>query len=201
MRSASCPTSSWCRRATEPSGSALLQLLRERRCLLVLDNFETLFEPGQREGGYREGLDGYGRLLRWWAKAAHQSCLVLTSREAPPELAELGGAAARALQLGGLGVAEAQALLADKHWSGTHERGRIVQPLRRQWAGAENRRRSASASCTAGRSAFPRGRGRQAPSSAGSGACWPSRSSAARRPSSSSCGCWPWSVSRCAWRR
>ncbi len=29
--------------------AALLQLLRERRCLLVLDNSETLFEPGQTE--------------------------------------------------------------------------------------------------------------------------------------------------------
>jgi hypothetical protein len=28
--------------------AALLQLLRARRCLLVLDNSETLFEPGQR---------------------------------------------------------------------------------------------------------------------------------------------------------
>ena len=35
--------------------AALLQLLRERRCLLVLDNFETLLEPGQREGRYRPG--------------------------------------------------------------------------------------------------------------------------------------------------
>src|SRR5262249_50686593 len=41
----------------------LLDLLRGRRCLLVLDNSETLFEPGQREGCYRAGMDGYGRLL------------------------------------------------------------------------------------------------------------------------------------------
>jgi len=32
---------------------ALLGLLRDRPCLLVLDNFETLFEPGQEEGRYR----------------------------------------------------------------------------------------------------------------------------------------------------
>src|SRR5262249_62323269 len=32
---------------------ALLQLLRDRRCLLVLDNGETLLEPGQAEGRYR----------------------------------------------------------------------------------------------------------------------------------------------------
>ena len=37
---------------------SLLRLLRTSRCLLVLDNSETLFEPGQREGCYRDGMDG-----------------------------------------------------------------------------------------------------------------------------------------------
>jgi WD40 repeat protein/transcriptional regulator with XRE-family HTH domain len=98
--------------------TALLQLLRERRCLLVLDNSETLFEPGQREGRYRTGMDGYGRLLQAVGDASHQSCLVLTSREAPPELVVLGGAV-RTLELSGLGVDEAQLLLGPKHLWGT----------------------------------------------------------------------------------
>ncbi len=46
------------------------------------------------------------------ARAGHQSCLVLTSREAPPELAALGGAAVRSFALGGLDVAEGRTLLA-----------------------------------------------------------------------------------------
>ena len=75
--------------------TALLQLLRSRRCLLVLDNSETLFEPGQREGRYRAGMEGYGRVLQAIGEASHQSCLVLTSREAPPELAALGGRSTR----------------------------------------------------------------------------------------------------------
>src|SRR4029453_6829144 len=74
--------------ATESErNAALLQLLRARRCLLVLDNSETLFEPGQTEGQYRPGMGGYGQLLRSVGEPTHQSCLVLTSREAPPELA------------------------------------------------------------------------------------------------------------------
>ena len=40
--------------------AVLLRLLRERRCLLVLDNFETLLEPGQREGA----LPGRARGVR-----------------------------------------------------------------------------------------------------------------------------------------
>src|SRR6266545_3508581 len=66
--------------------TALLQLLRDRRCLLVLDNSETLFEPGQREGRYREGMAGYGGLLQAVGGSNHQSCLFLTSREAPKKL-------------------------------------------------------------------------------------------------------------------
>ncbi len=37
---------------------ALLQLLRVRRCLLVLDYVETVLEPGRNEGRYRAGMEG-----------------------------------------------------------------------------------------------------------------------------------------------
>jgi transcriptional regulator with XRE-family HTH domain len=125
------PTSEWLigaigfvsdQRVTPPQSeaeqlAALLQLLRNRASLLVLDNFETLLEPGQREGGYRDGFGGYGRLLHAIGAGRHQSCLVLTSRESPSELATLGSAV-RTLHLGGLGVAETQVLLANKELSG-----------------------------------------------------------------------------------
>jgi transcriptional regulator with XRE-family HTH domain len=100
--------------------AALLHLLRARRCLLVLDNAETLFEPGQSEGRYRAGMDGYGQVSQAVGEATHQSCLILTSREAPPELATLGRGV-RALEVHGLGSAEAQALLADKQLLGDAE--------------------------------------------------------------------------------
>jgi WD40 repeat protein len=93
--------------------TALLRLLRASRCLLVLDNFEALFEPGQSEGRYRAGMEEYGRILQAVGETSHQSCLMLTSREAPPELAVLGSRL-RVLELHGLGVDESQALLASK---------------------------------------------------------------------------------------
>ena len=62
-------------------------------------------------------MAGYGRLLQAVGEDRHQSCLGLTSREAPRELAVLG-AGARWLELRGLGTAEAQALLADKQLIG-----------------------------------------------------------------------------------
>jgi transcriptional regulator with XRE-family HTH domain len=52
----------------------LLELLRATPCLLVLDNSETLFEPGQREAAIEQawmGMDGYSRpLVRLHTRAA-----------------------------------------------------------------------------------------------------------------------------------
>jgi WD40 repeat protein/transcriptional regulator with XRE-family HTH domain len=96
----------------------LFELLRDRASLLVLDNFETLLEPAQRDRQYRNGYAEYGNLLRLAAQTSHKSCLVVTSREAPPEWSTLGGTAVRTLELGGLGVPEGQILLAPKQLSG-----------------------------------------------------------------------------------
>jgi transcriptional regulator with XRE-family HTH domain len=101
--------------------AALLRLLRERRCLLVLDNAETLYEPGQRDGRYRAGMAGYGRLLQAVGETSHQSCLVVTSREAPPELAVLDSDTVRTFKLGGLGVLEGQVMLAHQQLAGEEE--------------------------------------------------------------------------------
>ena len=46
----------------------LLQLLRERRCLLVLDNSETLFEPGQGRGAIGPVTAGTVACCRRWPK-------------------------------------------------------------------------------------------------------------------------------------
>lgn len=55
--------------APPPRGEAaqirlLLELLTETRCLLVLDNFETVLQAGERTGGYRPGYEIYGELVR-----------------------------------------------------------------------------------------------------------------------------------------
>ncbi len=60
----------------------LLGYLRERRVLLVLDNMESILEPGEA-GAYRPGYAPYGQLIRQLATLKHRSHLVLTSRERP----------------------------------------------------------------------------------------------------------------------
>lgn len=64
--------------------------LRTSRCLVVLDNVETILQPG-RTAQYCTGYEGYGELFRLVGETAHQSCLILTSREKPGEISALEG--------------------------------------------------------------------------------------------------------------
>jgi WD40 repeat protein/transcriptional regulator with XRE-family HTH domain len=99
----------------------LMEIVAEAPTLLVLDNVETILKPGERTGGYIRGYAGYGELFNRLAQTPHRSCLLLTSREEPPELGPLKGAGGptRTMGLGGLDVADARVLLRDKMLRGT----------------------------------------------------------------------------------
>ena len=98
----------------------LLHCLRDSRCLIILDNVETILLPGECAGYYRAGYETYSRFFRLFAETAHESCLIFTSREKPAEMAALEGAELRArfLQLKGSPEA-AQKLLQLKGLSGS----------------------------------------------------------------------------------
>jgi WD40 repeat protein/DNA-binding SARP family transcriptional activator len=82
---------------------ALIGLLRERRCLVVLDNSESILQTGGRAGTYRAGYEGYGQLLRRVAEGRGTSAIVLTSREQPLDLVLLEGEGyVRSLRLSGI---------------------------------------------------------------------------------------------------
>ncbi|BAZ49303.1 WD-40 repeat-containing protein [Nostoc sp. NIES-4103] len=95
--------------------SKLMEYLRQHRCLLVLDNLETLMQDGTYAGSFQTEYEGYGELLRCVGEVPHRSCLLLTSREKPNEIAALAGEIlpVRSLQLTGLN-AEAQEILTIK---------------------------------------------------------------------------------------
>jgi WD40 repeat protein len=106
----------------------LLKYLRSSRCLLLLDNVESILlgsdsQPtrnsyssrmppaiaqrgifASRIGSYRHGYEGYGQLITCIGETSHNSCLVLTTREKPKGLATLEGETlpVRCLQLKGL---------------------------------------------------------------------------------------------------
>jgi WD40 repeat protein len=90
----------------------LLQVLRQQRCLLILDNLESILQP-QARGAYRPGYEAYGQLFQLLAQSDHQSCVLVTSREQPKDLLNLASDSqrVRSLQLGGLAAEASQALL------------------------------------------------------------------------------------------
>lgn len=61
----------------------LIHYLDSSRCLIVLDNAESIIQTGNHIGQYREGYQGYGDLLKRIAQSSHRSCLLITSREKP----------------------------------------------------------------------------------------------------------------------
>jgi hypothetical protein len=99
----------------------LLQYLQQQRCLLVLDNAETILRGGDQAGRYREGYEGYGDLILRVGETAHQSLLIVTSREKPREFGRLEGAASpvRTLNLAGVDQDDGKALLHDKGLEGS----------------------------------------------------------------------------------
>jgi WD40 repeat protein len=69
----------------------LLEYLSSSRCLIVLDNMESILEDKKRIGIYRNGYEDYGILLNRLGTSEHKSCVILTSREEPNEIANLEG--------------------------------------------------------------------------------------------------------------
>jgi WD40 repeat protein len=122
----------------------LIDRLRKMRTLLVFDNVEALLQAERLEGRYREGYGAYGTLFQGIVEAARQSCLLLTSREMPGELAHLEGTSrpVRTLRLSGMERASSQELLQDKRLKGTElEWDRFINyysgnPLALKMAGA-----------------------------------------------------------------
>lgn len=111
--------------------SLLIDYLRSSRCLLILDNAESILRSGTRAGLYREGYSEYGEILRRVGEATHISCLVLTSREKPKEVALLEGEALpiRSFPLSGLKSVDGQEIFkakglseAEDEWAAVIER-------------------------------------------------------------------------------
>ena len=71
---------------TGASISDLLEVLRQKRCLVVLDDFEATLQDGELVGAYRQGCEGYSDLLQRIGSERHQSTLILIGREQPKEI-------------------------------------------------------------------------------------------------------------------
>ncbi len=92
--------------------SLLFDYLRTQRCLLILDNAESIMQGGERAGSYRNGYENYGQLLLRIGQTSHQS-LLITSREQPREIVRLAAETplVRTLPLAGLDAVVGEELL------------------------------------------------------------------------------------------
>lgn len=109
--------------------SLLLEHLRQHRCLLILDNVESLMQDRSLAGYYRAGYEDYGELFKRVGTERHQSCLLLTSRENPTEMVELEARdfPVYTLSMSGLPEAEAHKLLRAKGLSDEEHWGTLVE--------------------------------------------------------------------------
>ncbi len=113
-----------------PSISLLLRQLREKRCLLILDSMDSIFQAGDRTGQCLPGYEAYHQLIEQIATVNHQSCLLLTSREQPQGLEQWSGdhLPVRSITLKGLATAAGQQILTDKGWNKSNlEQDTLIQ--------------------------------------------------------------------------
>ena len=101
---------------TNHSIPALMEQLRQKRCLLILDNLESILQAGNRSGQYQQGYEDYRQLFARIADESHQSCLILTGREQPGGFAVRSGenSPVRSIKLFGVSPPVCQQILADK---------------------------------------------------------------------------------------
>jgi hypothetical protein len=89
-----------------------MEYLRKNRCLIILDDVQTILSSGQLAGNYRPECENYSILFRQIGETTHNSCLILNSWEPPKEITALKGenSPVRTLQLKGIGVAATEIL-------------------------------------------------------------------------------------------
>ena len=99
----------------------LIEYLKNLRCLLVLDNIESLLCDGKRAGEFREGYEEYGDFLRRLGDTDHQSNVILTTREKPKQIAVMEGdnLPVRTYRLYGLGEEAGKEVLLIKGLTGS----------------------------------------------------------------------------------
>ena len=104
--------------------SKLMECLINHRCLLILDNVETILASGGQVGQCRPGYEGYSQLLKSVGEVPSQSCVLFTSREKPREMVPLEGerTGVQSLLLKGLNSTEGQELFQQKgKFTGTEQ--------------------------------------------------------------------------------
>jgi DNA replication protein DnaC len=96
--------------------NVLLKFLRKHRCLIIIDDLQMLFQPGQLAGQYQAEFEGYYLLFKQIAELSHTSSLLLITSEQPEDAIATRHKFTRCLKLAGLGESAKQ-ILRDKELS------------------------------------------------------------------------------------
>lgn len=114
--------------------SQLVEYMRVHRCLVILDEAETILCPGQPVGYYLEGNESYGELFRrlGMGRESHNSCLVLIGREQLKDIALMQEETSlvKSLQLSGLEDEAARQLFRAKGLSDEKDWKQLLQIYR-----------------------------------------------------------------------
>lgn len=98
--------------STDELLSLLIDKLRSHRCLIILDDIQTILSSRQIAGNYRPEYENYSTLFKRIGETCHNSCLIVNSWEPPREIVALNreNARVRTLPLDGLGAAAGEIL-------------------------------------------------------------------------------------------
>ena len=106
----------------EESITKLINSLKERRCLIILDDLESIFDPNNNVAGrYLPEFEHYAELVQRITLENHESCVLIVSRENIADIAGLEGNRVHTLQISGSGeiaqqILESQGLEYNNTW-------------------------------------------------------------------------------------
>ncbi len=109
--------------------NVLMDQLANKRVLLVLDNVELIMAERKRAGRFQFGYEEYGDFFQRIATSTHQSCLILTSRELPRDLARLAETdklQTRTMTLSGLSSKNFQEVLSNRNIQGSPDQWHVL---------------------------------------------------------------------------
>ena len=80
----------------------IIDYLSSYRCLIILDDVQNIFKPGELAGKYLPDCQDYHKFFQQIATTSHQSCLILISWELPRDFVTLKSDKIKTLYLQGL---------------------------------------------------------------------------------------------------
>ncbi len=97
---------------TDSQLAILIEYLRDRTSLIILDDVQQILNSEQLAGNYKPGYENYGTLFKLIGEIPHHSCFILNSWEPPSDILTFteDHSAVRLLPLIGLGEAATELL-------------------------------------------------------------------------------------------